>query len=218
VQDAFPAAPINYTYGTTEAGPAVFGLHPQGLPTPPLSIGYPLAGGEVKLVGGTDENEGVLWMRNPSVMAEYHNLPAQTARALHDGWYISGDVMRRDADGFYYFVGRADDMFVCSAENIYPGEVEKMLERHPAVHQACVVPLPDEERGQIPTAFIVRRAGTSLDAAALKQFALANAAAYQHPRRVAFVADLPWAGTNKIDRTALIAEARTREAENGWSA
>ena len=74
-----------------------------------------------------------------------------------DGYYVTGDVMRRDADGFYYFVGRADDMFVCGGENIYPGEVETMLERHPGIRQACVVPVPDEVKGS--QAGGLRRAG-----------------------------------------------------------
>jgi acyl-CoA synthetase (AMP-forming)/AMP-acid ligase II len=217
VREAFPDAPINYTYGTTEAGPAIFGAHPRGLPMPPLSIGYPLADGEVKLVGGADDNEGVLWMRNPSVMAEYHNLPAQTAKALNDGWYISGDVMRRDPDGFFFFVGRADDMFICSGENIYPGEVEKMLEQHPGIHQTSVVPLADEERGQMPVAFVVRRPGAELDYAELRRFALANAPAYQHPRRVEFLDELPLAGTNKIDRRSLTLRAEANEAAKHWS-
>ena len=65
-----------------------------------------------------------------------------------DGWYISGDVFRRDADGAYYFVGRADDMFVCGGENIYPAEVETVLESHPEIVQACVVPVPDENQGR----------------------------------------------------------------------
>ena len=65
--------------------------------------------------------------------------------------------MRRDADGFYYFVGRADDMFVCGGENIYPGEVETMLERHPGIQQACVVAVPDEIKGAKPVAFVVPR-------------------------------------------------------------
>jgi len=108
-------------------------------------------------------------------------------------------------------------MFVCSGENIYPADVEKMLERHPGIHNACVVPLPDEERGQMPVAFIVASPGVSLTVAEVKTFALANGPAYQHPRRVAFVADLPWAGTNKVDRNALIARAKTVEAEAGWS-
>ena len=65
----------------------------------------------------------------------------------------------RDAEGLFYFVGRADDMFVCGGENIYPSEVEKMLEKHPAVHQACVVPMPDELKAHKPVAFVVPRAG-----------------------------------------------------------
>jgi long-chain acyl-CoA synthetase len=217
VQAAFPGVPIFNSYGTTEAGPAIFGPHPDGLPMPKLSFGTELPGGEVKLVGGPDENHGVLWMRNPSVMTAYHNRPEQTAKALHDGWYNSGDVMRRDADGFYFFVGRADDMFVCSGENIYPGEVEKMLETHPAIHAAAVVPLPDDERGEMPVAFVVCRAGQSLDYSQVKDFALAHAVPYEHPRRVEFVDELPLAGTNKVDRAALIARARDNEQHSGWS-
>jgi long-chain acyl-CoA synthetase len=218
VQAAFPDAILFNSYGTTEAGPAVFGQHPEGKPIPPLSAGYPLPGSEMRLVDGPGADEGVLMMRNPSLMTGYHNLPAQSAKALRDGWYYSGDVFRRDADGFYYFVGRADDMFVCSAENIYPGEVEKMLDRHPDIHQSSVVPMPDEERGQVPVAFIVPRNGAVLDYASVKAFALANAPAFQHPRRVKFVDELPFAATNKIDRRALIEAAARNEASGDWSA
>ena len=117
--------------------------------------------------------------------------------------------MRRDADGFYFFVGRADDMFVCSGENIYPGEVEGMLERHPAVHQASVVPVADDERGQVPVAFVVLRPGAAASEAELKSFALANATPVQHPRRVWFKTELPLTGTNKIDRRALARRRRS---------
>lgn len=217
IRATFPQAVVGHGYGTTEAGPAVFGPHPQGLTPPPLALGYPIAEGEVKLVGGAAPDEGVLWMRNPAVMAGYHNLPERSAKVLHDGWYASGDVMRRDGEGFYYFVGRADDMFVCSGENIYPAEVEKLLESHPAVQQASVVPLPDEERSQVPVAFLVLRPGAALSAAQVKQFALQRGPAYQHPRRVAFLPDLPWAGTNKVDRAALVAQARSLEAAGAWA-
>lgn len=216
IRSTFPHAAIGHGYGTTEAGPAVFGPHPEGVSPPPLALGYPLKEGEVKLVGAASPNEGVLWMRNPAVMAGYHNLPERSAKVLHDGWYDSGDVMRRDENGFYYFVGRADDMFVCSGENIYPAEVEKLLEAHPAIQQASVVPLPDEERSQVPVAFLVPRAGASLTVGEIKQFALERGPAYQHPRRVEFLAELPWAGTNKVDRSALIERARALEARDGW--
>lgn len=115
--------------------------------------------------------------------------------------------MRRDAEGFFFFVGRDDDMFVCGGENIYPGEVEKLLERHPDVLQCAVVPLADEIKGQLPAAFIVPAPGSTPTVEAIKAFALANAPAYLHPRFVAFVEHLPLAGTNKVDRKALIATA-----------
>lgn len=221
IEAAFPGIPVTNGFGTTEAGPAVFGPHPQNLPTPPLSVGYPLAEGEVKLVDGPSDDEGVLLMRNPAVTPGYLNLAGRSAEVLQEGWYRSGDVFRRDADGFYFFVGRADDMFVCSGENIYPGEVEKLLERHPDIQQAAVVPLADEERGQVPVAFVVPRGGATghpITVADVKAYAIQNGPAYQHPRRVKFVPDLPWAGTNKIDRRALIDQARRFEAGGGWAA
>jgi long-chain acyl-CoA synthetase len=216
IKQALPNVTLSIGYGTTEAGPAVFGPHPDSIPTPPLALGYPLNPESVKLINGSD-NEGALLMRNPALMARYHNLPQQTAKAIADGWYYSGDVMRRDDNGFYYFVGRADDMFVCSGENVYPGEVEKLLERHPQVQQAVVVPLPDEERSQVPVAFIVTRADARPSADDIRKFTIANGPAYQHPRRIEFVNELPWAGTNKIDRKSLIDRARKLEAAQGWS-
>ena len=216
IQALFPGVAIPLGYGTTEAGPVVFGPHPDGIPTPPLSLGYPIAGSDMRWAVDPDAQEGVLMMRNPSLMAGYRNLPETTAKAMRDGWYYSGDVMRRDQEGFYYFVGRADDMFVCSGENIYPAEVETVLERHPDVQQAAVVPLPDEERGQVPVAFVVTRPLHEVGVQDLKSFVLAHAPAYQHPRRIEFLPDLPWAGTNKIDRKALIDRARQLEASQGW--
>ncbi len=141
-------------------------------------------------------------------MNGYHNLPDARAKALtQDGFYVTGDVFRRDADGFYYFIGRADDMFVSGGENIYPGEIEAMLERHPDIHQAVVVPIDDELKFKKPVAFVVARPGAGPSEEAIQQFALANAAPYLHPRRVWVVPEMPLAGTNKIDRLALAKRA-----------
>ncbi|MDQ6639302.1 MAG: acyl--CoA ligase [Pseudomonadota bacterium] len=207
MSQVFPNARVMNGYGTTETGPLVFGAHPSGIPRPKLSLGYPVPQIEWKLVGGASENEGVLWLRSRLLMPGYLNQPETTAKRVTDGWYNSSDVMRRDADGFFFFVGRDDDMFVCGGENIYPGEVEKLLERHPAVLQCAVVPLADEIKGQLPVAFIVPAAATTPTVDAIKEFALAHAPAYMHPRFVAFVDHLPLAGTNKVDRKALIATA-----------
>jgi long-chain acyl-CoA synthetase len=203
----FPNARVMNGYGTTETGPLVFGAHPSGKPRPKLSLGYPVPQIEWKLVGGPSENEGVLWLRSRLLMPGYLNLPEATAKRVNNGWYNSSDVMRRDAEGFFFFVGRDDDMFVCGGENIYPGEVEKLLERDPDVLQCAVVPLADEIKGQLPVAFVVPTPGRAPTADAIKAFALANAPAYMHPRFVAFVDHLPLAGTNKVDRKALIATA-----------
>jgi long-chain acyl-CoA synthetase len=207
---ALPLAKVTNAYGTTEAGPVVFGPHPRGLPIPELSVGYPHPKVALRLAGGAGD-EGVLEMKCPALMLGYHNRP-DLAPLTADGYYVTGDVFRRDADGFHTFVGRTDDMFVSGGENIYPGDVERMLERHPDVAQACVVPVEDEIKGQKPVAFIVPQPGRAPDEAAIKAFALAHAPAYQHPRFVWLIDRLPLASTNKIDRVALMRLAVDRVA------
>jgi acyl-CoA synthetase (AMP-forming)/AMP-acid ligase II len=103
-------------------------------------------------------------------------------------------------------------MFVSGGENIYPGDVEKMLERHPDIAQAYVVPIDDEIKGQKPVAFVMVRAGKHLSEDAVKQYALKNAPAYQHPRYVWFVEKVPLSSTNKVDRAVLKGEAEARIA------
>lgn len=205
-----PNARVINAYGTTEGGPVVFGPHPQGLPSPALSVGHAHPDVQVRLrdESGALADEGVLELKSPGLMSGYHNRPDLAVPFTVDGFYVTGDVFHRDADGFHTFVGRRDDMFVSGGENIYPGEVEKLLERHPEVQQACVVPVEDEIKGFKPMAFVVRRQGSAVEEAAIKDFALAHAPAYQHPRRVWFLDSLPLASTHKIDRKALLDRAR----------
>jgi len=212
VRQVFPNAVISNGYGTTEAGPVVFGPHPDGIPQPELSTGYPHPDVELRLVrdGKVVDDEGALEMKCGALMTHYHKLPEVTAKAMTaDGYYRTSDVFRRDGNGFFYFVGRVDDMFVCGGENIYPGEVEKMLERHPDIHQAAVIPVPDDLKGHKPIAFVVKVPGTQLDEQTVKTYALANAPAYQHPRQVFFVDEMPLAGTNKIDKRVLAQQIPT---------
>lgn len=220
IRTCFPGVRVTYGYGTTEAGPSVFRPHPDGLPLPDLALGYPMAEPvRLRLEGDAENNtgagrphEGELLMDCPALTPGYHKLSAKTAEAMTaDGLYRTGDVMRRDENGFYYFVGRVDDMFTCNGENVYPGEVEKVLENHPAIAQAALIPVPDDVRGNMPVAFIVKAADVDEDG--VKQQALANAPAYMHPRRVWFVDELPLASTNKIDKKALTGEAQRRMAD-----
>jgi len=228
IHQVLPNTQVVNAFGTTEGGPVVFGPHPQGLPTPEMSVGYPHPEVQLRLnnnegdqgneetVDQGDRNvaQGVLEMKSPALLLGYHKadqrVPPLKRPFTSDGFYITGDVFRRDENGFYFFVGRSDDMFVSGGENIYPGEVEKLLESHPGVQQAAVVPVEDEIKGQKPAAFVVRRVGASVSAEELKQHALANGPAYQHPRWIWFVDALPLATTNKIDRNVLIVEAAAK--------
>ncbi len=210
IRAAFPKAKVVNVYGTTEAGPIVFGPDPQGRPKPDAALGWPQKDVELKLV---PEPEGELWQRTPAVMLGYLNDPERTSRVLTpDGWYKSGDVFRRDDTGCYWFVGRTDDMFVSGGENIFPSEVERVLARHPDVAQAAVVPVPDEIKGTKPVAFVVPRPGTQPSEDEIKRHVLAHAPPYQHPRRVFFLPELPLGSTNKVDRRQL-----ERLAAEAWN-
>jgi long-chain acyl-CoA synthetase len=216
-QSLFPQATIINGYGTTEAGPMIFGEHPLGLARPPLSLGVPLAAESVRLrtTGGASDR-GILEVRNPAMAHQYHNRPTETTERFKDGWFLTGDVVRRDQDGFFYYVGRSDDMFVCGGENIYPIEVEQILETHPDVLKAYVVAAPDATKGAIPVAFVMLRETRSATGEELKQFVLAHAAPYLHPRIVEVISEVPLGSTNKVDRQRLhewalqLARARSR--------
>lgn len=214
IHTLLPNARVINAYGTTEGGPVVFGAHPDGLPTPPRAVGaaHPLV--EVRLVdeSGAEASEGELELRSPGLMNGYHNRPDLSSPISPDGFYRTGDIFQRDGNGFYTFVGRRDDMFVSGGENIFPGDVETMLERHRAIQQACVVPVDDPIKGTKPAAFIVLKPGTFLSADEVKAFALEHAPPYQHPRQVWFVDALPLAPTNKVDRAALKKLAAQRTA------
>lgn len=211
----FSNAQIVQIFGITETSAALFGPHPLGNQRPRHSIGWPVKGNEFRLVGGENDHFGTLLVRGPGMMNGYHNNPEETARRMQDGWYNSGDILRRDEEGWYYFVGRSDDMFISSGNNIYPLEVELMLERHPDIDQAVVVAIPDEIRHRIPVTFIVKRSGSSLSGDDVKAHSLANAPPYQYPRQVHFVESMPMNGVGKIDRKVLETRALSlRDADN----
>lgn len=193
-------------YGLTEGGPVMFGPPLDGRPSPVGSVGLPWPEGEVKLVADDSAeqgDQGELWVRNPGVAPGYHRLPEANRDKYRDGWLRTGDLFARDAEGFYYFRGRVDDMFVCGGENIYPKEVENLLMSHPGVAEACVVPRAHAVKGEVPVAMVVPARGGVLTEEALKAFCLARGPAYAHPRRILLVAQLPLGGVGKIDREAV---------------
>jgi len=215
VQDAFGCR-IGESYGLTEGGPVMIGPPLDGRPVPIGSCGVAWPEGEVRLVG-TDGSEhpsdGELWVRNPGVTPGYYKLPEVNARRLVGGWLATGDLFHRDADGFFYFRGRTDDMFKCGGENVYPKEVENLLIRHPAVYDASVVPLPDPLKGEVPVAMVMLAQGASVEEAELKRFCLEHGPAYAHPRRVHLVTAMPLNGAGKVDRASIARELRGRFGE-----
>ena len=209
VQALFPSAFVTNGYGTTEAV-LEFGPHPEDLPRPKISLGCQHQKVQLKLIdpaSGLESDQGELWVKSKGVMLGYHGLPEANAERLTDGWYHTGDLMKRDENGWYFFVGRVDDMFVCAGENIYPDSVEQMLEKHPAIHQVVVVPISDDLKGQLPAAFIRTESEHVLAVDDVKQYALQNGPAYAHPRHVWFVDEIPLASTAKIDRAKLTKRA-----------
>jgi acyl-CoA synthetase (AMP-forming)/AMP-acid ligase II len=209
-KENFPNAAITNVYGSTEAGPVIFAPHPERRAQPLTSVGRRHPEVKIRLVDGDclDAAEGELQVKGPGLMNGYHNQPDRTAEVMTgDGYYRSGDLMRCDKDGFYYFLGRVDDMFVSGGENIFPRQVETLLERYPGVAQACVVPVPDSIKGTKPFAFVVLRPGAAVSSDQLKQYALSHGPAYQHPRHLQFLQELPLSSTGKIDRKVLIDQA-----------
>jgi long-chain acyl-CoA synthetase len=201
-------APMAESYGLTEGGPVPI-VNRRGSRLKRGSCGTAFPGCDVKLVAadgvtevGTDE-PGELWTRNPGLARGYWNRPEATAEKFRDGWLATGDLMRRDGDGYFYFLGRRDDMINVAGENVYPKEVEDLLLRHPGVKDVCVVPVPHELKGAVPVAFVVETEPGTCSDEELMRYAISHGAPYAHPRSVFFVDALPLGGTGKVDREEL---------------
>jgi acyl-CoA synthetase (AMP-forming)/AMP-acid ligase II len=143
---------------------------------------------------------GEIWTRGPSMMLGYANRAQQTAEAIVDGWYRTGDGGRLDAEGFLYLTDRIKDMIVTGGENVYPAEVEAILREHPAVADCAVYGLPDAHWGERVCAAVEVRAGQALDAEAVIAFVKSQIAGYKAPREVRVVEALPRTASGKIQR------------------
>ena len=216
---------VTESYGLTEGGPVMLGPPLDGRDVPFGSCGVAWPEGEVKLVAGEPHGsvddlagagEGELWVRNPGVTPGYHELPEVNRERIRDGWLRTGDRFRVDDDGFYYFMGRTDDMFNCGGENIYPKEVEDRLLSHEGVSDAVVVPVPHAVKGHVPAAKVIPFPGALVDEAVLKAYCLERGPAYAHPRHVRVVAELPLNGAGKVDR-AVVQRELVRELESSTS-
>ena len=214
----FPGADIREIYGATEALPAACGAAGANRPG---SVGRPASGVTMCVLDPNgrelgDGEIGEIAIRSEANFIGYWNDDAGTELALRDGWFLTGDLGHRDADGFYWFKGRKKEIIIRGGSNISPQEVEEALYQHPAVREAGVVGMPHPILGEEVVACVALRDGQKLTAEALRDFTLEHLADYKAPTRVVFLETLPKGITGKIQRRALkdMLSARSR-ARNG---
>jgi fatty-acyl-CoA synthase len=196
-------------FGMTEFGPGLFALPPEDAIRKAGSIGRPNYFVDVRVVD--DHNQplgpnqpGELVLKGPSRSSGYWNNPEAYAAVLDaDGWFHTGDIVRYDAEWYFYVVDRKKDMFISGGENVYPAEIEAVLYRHPAVHMCAVVGVPDPKWGEVGKAFVVLKPGATATADELLAHMAAHLARYKVPKSVEFRSELPLSGMGKILRREL---------------
>lgn len=178
----------------------------------PGSCGHRLPGVEVQIVDADGRpvprgEVGELLARSATLMKAYFRDPEQTAKAIRDGWFHTGDLAREDDDGFYHIVGRKKELIIRGGINVSPAEVENVLLQHPAIAEAAVVGAPDPVFGEVPWAFIRWRSGAGCDPEAVRSFCRQRLAEYKVPAVIRAVDELPKGPTGKVLRSALAARA-----------
>jgi acyl-CoA synthetase (AMP-forming)/AMP-acid ligase II len=192
---------------------------PMNVSVPPMvvkrgSVGPPVPGLEQRVVDPDTGAElepgavGELVVRGPMVTVGYWNNPQANREAFTDGWFRTGDLVRFDGDGYLWWVDRRKEMIKYKGYSIAPAELEEVLRQHPAVREACVVPRPDPELGEVPKAFVVRAGAVTADE--LVRFVEERVAPYKRVREVEFVDELPRSAVGKVLRRVLADRERSR--------
>jgi long-chain acyl-CoA synthetase len=188
-------------YGLTECSPTCL-ENPPGR-TRTGSIGFPVPGFRARVVDDDDNDVapgevGELIIAGPGVMKEYLNQPEATATALRGGWLHTGDLALQDEDGYFYIVDRKKEMIIRGGYNVYPREVEEVFYEHPAVLEAAVLGIPDQDLGEEVAAAVVLRPGAEVTADELRRFLKERVAPYKYPRMIRFVGELPRNSSGKV--------------------
>lgn len=199
-------------YGLTEASPNVLclpdedartkvGLAGKPYPHVEVAVADPVTGEELD-----GEATGELLVRGPSVFQGYFREPTLTAAALRDGWLHTGDLVHRDAEGYFKVVDRISDIFISGGESIAPTEVESVIASHPSVADVAVVGVPNDRWGEVGIAFVVVRQGFATDEEQLREHCAHQLAAYKVPTEILLVRSIPRSSGNKVVRRALVAD------------
>jgi fatty-acyl-CoA synthase len=204
-------------YGLTEVGPNNFYMPLGASKEKPTSVGLPFFHNEVRIVNDALEDVkagevGELLLRGPHAFSGYWNNPQATQDVIEpDGWVHTGDLVRQDKDGFFYIAGRKKAMYISGGENVFPIEIERVLDEHPAVDQVAVVGVPDEKWGEVGCAFVVLEPNTEVTEKELFEFMRSKLARYKVPKTILFLPELPQTSAGKIDKRKLEQTARHKK-------
>jgi fatty-acyl-CoA synthase len=203
-------------FGMTEVGPNCFSLPAEQVDAKAGTVGLPIPHVAARVVrsDGTEcdvDEPGELLLAGPAVCGGYWNDPDATAKAVRDGWFHTGDVLSRDADGYFRVRGRQKDMYKSGGENVYPPEVEAVIAECPGVGQIAVLGVPDARWGEVGMAFVEPAPGATLEPDALRAFLEGRLARFKQPKHVRVLPALPRTASGKIDRPALRTLTETPE-------
>ncbi|MHB1583324.1 MAG: class I adenylate-forming enzyme family protein [Acidimicrobiales bacterium] len=202
IAEAFPGSDTTITYGSTEAG-SVCRLWPDDVRRKPGSVGPPAILCDVALA-----DDGELLVRSPVLMSGYFRDDEATAEALAGGWFHTGDLAERDDEGYYSIVGRAKEVIRTGGETVAPAEVDTVLLAMGELADAAVAGVPDDDWGEIVTAFVVPRPGVAVDLAMVRAHCEGRLAAFKHPRALVVLEAIPRTGaTRQVQRRRLVAQA-----------
>jgi fatty-acyl-CoA synthase len=198
---------ITQIFGQTEASTITF-LSPEDAVLKIGSVGLPVFHGEVRIVDKTGREVspgeiGEIIIKGPTLMSGYWNRPDLTAETIRDGWLYTGDLARRDEEGYIYIVDRGRDMYISGGENVYPAEIEKVLHIHPKIFDVGIVGVPDEKWGEVGKAFIVLKPGETMGSDEVFEFLKGKVAKYKIPKYVEFIEELPMTASGKIQKFIL---------------
>jgi fatty-acyl-CoA synthase len=201
--------PIRQGYGLTEVGPNCFSLPEKDAIRKKGSIGFPNFYIETRIVDdvGNDVEvgqAGELLLKSPVVTPGYWNNERATQESIVDGWFQTGDIVRRDEEGYFYVVDRKKNMFISGGENVYPAEVEQCLYAHPSISEVAVVGVPNEKWGEVGMAFVVLRPGQHIEEKEVIKYCGGKVARFKIPKHVVFLPELPKGDSGKILRRTLL--------------
>lgn len=196
-------------WGCTEASGVGLGMLADG-PRRSGSTGKPIPTYDIRIVteSGAEAapgEPGELWIRGPSVVSHYVNMPGETSAQFQDGWYATSDLVTRDEDGFVYFTGRRSEMLKIGGIRVFPLEIEQVIQQHPEVRDVVVVRAEERLRGEIARAIVTTRPGSTLNARSVQAYCRDRMALYKVPRIVEFWSEIPKIPNGKIDKKAVIA-------------